>query len=321
MPLTNEQFERVMPWICKIAGEKDIETPNGLRIDDAVSSFDEETGKYSVRVYDEDADEDEIIAHGVTLVFEDSRIEALIDAAKPLYWRQEKQEQEVALREGALILKAIKALRKGLHIGTPWTSPYRDELWQVNCRRNDEDSYSVKVKIRRAGTSRFSNSPTGKIWAHVTGWYGDLKKGFKQRSDGSVNHEAIAKFVLETIESHELAEERKEEQAAEYAACREAIQAAAEKHGVWDSGMTYQYERKVKVSFTVELEDLDHAIEVLVREGFIQKRNPPPLAVCMNCGKKDCFFDCDQSQGDGSLETDEEVEARRRAYNLRNSDG
>ena len=32
---------------------------------------------------------------------------------------------------------------------------------------------------------------------------------------------------------------------------------------------------------------------------------------CPNCFRADCYYDCDQSQGDDSLETDEEVESRK----------
>lgn len=38
------------------------------------------------------------------------------------------------------------------------------------------------------------------------------------------------------------------------------------------------------------------------------------LKVCPNCNREDCFYDCDQSQGNHSLETDEQVAERMAAF-------
>lgn len=268
LQLTEEQKDKIQPWLCRIASDKDIKTPNGLRIETDRSFFDPETGRYSVRVYDEDADEDSIIAHGVTLVFEDSRIDSLIEDSRPLYWRQAQQEQEVAAREGDLIVRAIKAMRKGLFIDDPHMSSYRDDLWHVICRKGRKGDHSVWVKIVRV-----ADNPSGKVRVHVTGRYDGPKKDFRQRQDGSVNHEAIAQFVLDAINEQEQYAEAQEKRNEDFSACRAAISAAGAKHGIATHFIAPDCEGKVRISFQVTSEELDHAIEVLVREGLIKQRS------------------------------------------------
>ena len=91
--LTEEQKDKIQPWLCRIAKDKGIDAPNGLDISLAESSFDGETDRYFIRVHDDSFDEDGILAQGITLVFEDSKIDGFIEANKPLHWRQMEEEQ------------------------------------------------------------------------------------------------------------------------------------------------------------------------------------------------------------------------------------
>jgi len=275
--LTEELSQKIQPWICRIASDKDIKTPNGLRIETDQSFFDPETGKYSVRAYDDLADEDSITAHGITLVFEDSRIDSLIEGSRPLYWRQAQQEQEVAAREGDLIVRAIRAMKKGLFINDPHMSSYRDDLWHVICRKGRKGDHPVWVKIVRVADGVLGN-PSGKVRVHVTGRYEGPKKDFRQRQDGFVNHEAIAQFVLDAINEQEQYAEAQEKRNEDFSACRAAISAAGAKHGIATHFIDPYHGRKVRISFQVTPEELDHAIEVLVREGLIKQRSKTNLS-------------------------------------------
>lgn len=272
LQLTEEQKDKVQPWLCRIAKDKGIDAPNGLDISLAESSFDEETDRYSIRVHDDSFDEDGILAHGVTLVFEDSRIDALIEASRPPYWREAEEEQAVAIREGTLILKAVKDLKKGLFADGPTTSFYKNDLWRTIFRKGSKDGHGVRVQIVRTSCGVLCN-PSGKVRVHVTGRYDGPKKDFLQRKDGSVNHEAIAKFVLDVIEEWSSYDESREKQNQDFLDCRVAVTIAVGKYDIATHIIDPDYGRKVRISFRVTPEKLDHVIEVLVREGFIKRRS------------------------------------------------
>lgn len=273
--MTEEQKDKIQPWLCRIAKDKGIDAPNGLDISLAESSFDGETDRYFIRVHDDSFDEDGILAQGITLVFEDSKIDGFIEANKPLHWRQMEEEQAVAIREGNLILATVEALKKGISTRDVRSSSDHQGLWQASFRR--KGSHEVRVTIKRYGGP--CNDPTGKVRANVSGRFEGPKKQFPPRKDGTLNHEGIAQFVLEAIDEWTQHVEYRAKQDQDYADCRAAVTAVCEKHDISPySGLVPNLYRKVEISIFVAPEDLDHAVEVLLREGFRQKRSTGNLS-------------------------------------------